>query len=347
MTPDEESEWLAWRREGLGASDVAKSWTGVYGGSSAVVASKLGIGDDTIRPELAARGHRWEEPLADAVTILTGHPVVAEQGRAVHDTEPLWRCTVDGVLLPVGGGDGPVAGLEIKTRGDRAPWQWPYWETQCQWSMFITGLPRWLLAIATIDTDHDQQTGQLTEVVTGITYRWIDRDGYKINQMQEHARWLWSWVELGKLPLASGAGALPYVKAANVATDPETVADIDDLAGLIARREQIKAALKAAEEEDRTIEAQIRQRMGAATEATTSDGAWRVRCGTPVRRFTDRSAADFLEVYAAEATELGLIRPALDRDKAKALMPEAYDGMRIATPDRRLTVKSMRVEVIA
>lgn len=366
------TKWELERRGGLGGSDVAKTAQRVYGGGTAVVAEKLGIEADRIDPDLADRGHRWEQPIADGVRAHTSYIVAGEQMRLTHQAEPRWFVHPDGLLLP----DGVEltlanvkAGLEVKTRGPRGPWLWDYWTDQGQWGCHVSGLPRWLLAVATIDTDYNPTTGALTEWLADVRYRWIERDDARIAELVDVARDLWAWAERGELPPADGPEALPYVKAANARlcpncdghgtvesepcvlcggdgwdSDPSATADIDELAELIARREQIRAAMKATEAEADTIEAQLRQAMGDATEATTTDGTWRVRCGRPIRKFTSQSEADFLELYGAKALELGLLRTVLDRDKTKAEMPDEYDALRIATPDRRLTVKNLRPE---
>lgn len=338
--------WLAERRLGIGASDVAKAATGRYGGATAVVAEKLGIEvGRPISPELADRGHRWEQPIADGVHAHYGLFVAGEQMSMRHPVEPRWRCTVDGLLLPAPSAplSEVVAGLEIKTRGPSAPWAWDYWLAQCQWSMLVTARPRWLLAIATIDEDWDLSTANLTEVVSGVSYRWVDVDQAEGERLAYLARWLWEHVERGELPEPTDAGALPYVKAANATADVEAPApNIDDLAELVERRERLQVAMREAEAEARTIEAQLRHRLGQATEAATSDGRWRVRCGQPVRRFTAQSEADFLHLYGDQAEAEGLVVRALDRDRAKAAMPDEYDALRLATPDRRLTVKDLK-----
>lgn len=345
MTPEAEAEWLEWRRAGIGASDIARAATGRYGGAAAVVADKIGIDTgDTIDPALADRGHRWERPIADVVHAITGLYVAGEQLWLRHRTDGRWRCTPDGLLIPTPEASmaDVVAGLEVKTTGPRAG-AWDYYHAQCQWAMCVSGLPRWLLAVATIDQDYDVRTGQLTETATRIEVRWVDADPAEQARLVELGQWLWDHVERGVLPEPTGPEALPAVKAANIDADPKATAHIDDLAALIERREVLAAQIKSDEDERRTIEAQIRHRMGEAMEAITSDGRWRVRCGAPVRKFTDQSEADFIELYGARATELGVLRLAqvVDRDLAKQLMREEYDAMRIATPDRRLTVKDL------
>lgn len=382
MTPEAEAAWLAERRKSMGASDIAAAATGRYGGPLKAVASKLGIdtGDD-IDPALAERGHRWEQPIADGVLAHHGLQVYGEQVLLRRPDEPRIHVTVDGLLGPPELEQPTLAQmtaqLEVKTRAPRAPWPWDYYESQAQVGMWVTGLPRCLLAVATVDTDYDTATGQMVDTLHEIAYRWIDADGHRQAELVELGLELWAHVEAGTLPEPTGPEALPIVKAANIVggqtcrecngtgeysgpnkrrkycpnCDGEGRANIDnppvlddELSALVARRQQIAAAIADSTAEYDTIEAKLRAAIGEATEVVTADGAWRLRCGLPVRKFTARSEADFLDLYGDRAAELGLLRTVLDRDRAKAEMPEEYDALRVDTPDRRLTVKDLRPE---
>lgn len=344
----DQAAWLADRKLSMGGSDIAAADTARYGGATKAVASKLDIdlGDD-IDPELAARGHRWEQPVADGVLAHYGLYVHGEQMLVRNPATPWVHTTLDGMLSAEAAVsmDDITDNLEIKTRGPHAPWPRDYWRAQAQVGMHCTGARRCLLAIATVDTDYDVATGHLAERLVSVHYEWVARDQLEIDRLVALAADLWAHVERGELPEPTDASALPIVKAANVAADTTATADLDDLADLIERREALRASLKAAEDEAATIEAKIRHRMGEATEAVAA-GRWRVRCGLPVRKFTSRSEADFLELHSAKAVELGVVRlvAVLDRDRAKAEMADEYDALRIATPDRRLTVKDLRPE---
>lgn len=343
------ADWLADRRKSMGGSDIAAADSGRYGGRTKAVASKLDIdtGDD-IDPALADRGHRWEQPVADGVLAHFGLFVHGEQMLVRNPATPRVHTTLDGMLAPTSEAalDDMVANLEIKTRGRHAPWPRDYWWPQCQVGMHCTGVGKALLAIATVDEDYDPDTGTIVETLVSVHYEWVRRDQLEIDRLLALAADLWAHVERGELPEPTDASALPIIKAANIAADPDVTADLDDLAELIERREAIRAALKASEAEAATIEAKIRHRMGQATEAVAAD-RWRVRCGQPIRKFTSQSEIDFIELHGPRALELGVARTVtvIDRDLAKELMPDEYDALRIETPDRRLTVKDLRPEV--
>jgi plasmid stabilization system protein ParE len=218
--------------------------------------------------------------------------------------------------------------------------------------MLVADLPRWLLAIATIDSEFDPATGQLTpEMVTGVKYQMIYADPVIQETLIGIADDLLDHIDRGELPEPAVASALPYVKAANAIADPDATADIDDLADLISRYEELKAAAKVAEDWRRTAQAKIEARMGTATQAVTSDGEWRVRSGAPIQKFTSRSETDFIELHCIHSDDCDpdcvdhrpeLLTATLYRQMAKDEMPDEYEALRIPTPDRRLTIKNMK-----
>jgi hypothetical protein len=383
VTPEERSEWEQRRLTGIGASDVAAARHDVYGGAAKVVGVRIGLDDpDPIDPARADRGHRWEQAIADGVLAHTGLYVHGEQMHLSHPEHPRWMCTPDGLLSPKpeASWDDLVAGLEIKTREIGARSQRDYWLTQAQFGMAVSGLPEWLLVVATIDT-RLTRSGELVERVADVRYEWVEADPFTQAELGALADELWAWVERGELPPATHGEALGWVKAAHrsagvlcedcTATgringkkcrtcdgkgtrnvdDPPA---LDDLAEMIARREELKAGIKEAENEADTIEARIRQEIGDAIEshATGDDGTvWRVRCGLPVRKFTDWSERDFIELWCEHRPSCepdciehrpDLMRSVLDRERAKAELPEEYDAARFKTSDRRLTTKRVR-----
>lgn len=323
------SDWSDWRRGGIGASDIAAAATGKYGGAVGVVADKLGIGTDDIDPALAARGQRWEQPIANAVHAARGQYVHGEQAWCEHPEQPHHRATIDGFLHPNAEVtlDEIDTLVEIKTRGVTAPWSWDYWRHQTQWQMHVTGMTSAVLAIATID--------DIDDTIQAIRFETVERDQWAIDQLVDLAEELWAHVQAGTLPDPDTSSALEAIRSHNATADPTAVADIDDQADLIADYADLKARAKAASEELALAEAKIRAAMGEATEATTSDGRWRVRCGEPIAKFTRDSEAEAL----AQHPDYG--RTVLDRQRFKAERPDDYDHLKRPTADRRLTIKEM------
>lgn len=147
--------WLTWRREGIGASDVAgilglSNWSSPW----KVWAEKTGL--LPLDDEMTDRqdfGLLMEPVLAKMFErARPGLSVAGEQTWCTHPGLQWPRCTVDGFVFD-GLSDETVeraaAGLEIKTDGrfgwpDGVP---PNYQAQAQWGMFVTGLPKWYFAV--------------------------------------------------------------------------------------------------------------------------------------------------------------------------------------------------------
>lgn len=330
----DEAEWLAARRQRITASDVAMARTAKYGGAVAVVAGKLGHLPPVEVTAQMDRGHRWEAPLADAVHALTGLYVVGEQAWITRDdlAAPL-GVTVDGLLA-----DRPqvddladtVAVLELKTTGTDVRAPWAYYLTQVQYQLAVTGLPRALVAAATIDDTDD--------TLVDLRLRWVDADPFDQEQILDLAADLWAHVQAGTLPDPVDPSELDAVKAIHAHADPDLdTVDLSDLAEDLRRRDEVKAAVKAVEDELAVIDARIRARLGAATKGTTDTG-WRVSLSAPARVLTDDAEAELLAAHP----HLG--RLVLDRARAKELIPDQLDAARRPAGARRLTITPPRQE---
>ncbi len=333
MTDAERAEWLAWRRGGIGASDVACAVTGEYGGAYGVVADKRGYEAEDGNDDVKARGHRWEHPLADALLQTHGLYVIGEQMWAEHPDRPTHRATVEGFVhwQPEAHPDEVDDLLEIKTTNLHQPPKWWYYLTQTQWQMHVTGTSRTLLIVATVDDAAAETPMELDS----IRYRWILRDQAVIDRLVSLADELWAHVQAKTWPEPSDGSVLAYVKAANAKATDGAEADIDPVAGLIAEYQELRERFKHAESVLKTTEAKIRQAMGEATEAKTSDGRWRVRVGQPVHKFTKAAEADALDLYP----DYGRI--SLDLERFKAEQPDLYEALRRPTNHRIMTIKDM------
>lgn len=344
---DEEAAWLASRKLGLGASDMANADTGAYGGGYAVVADKLGYDtDDNKNLGAKQRGHEWEQRIADAVHALTGLYVIGEQLQIISAANPVHRFTADGLLATTAeilGVDEADYVLEIKTKTQWVTGKRDYFYSQIQWQLHVTGFRRALLVIVSFTTD--AATG--VEIVEHIDFEWIDRDEYKIAQLVDLADRLWAHVEAGTLPdpdkftpveivrEVNRHGRLLLDADGNELIDPDV--NIDDLAGDLERyHTKILPALASLKEERKTLEAKFRDRMAGHANAATRDGEWILRVGEPVAKLTSSGEAQALALHP----EYG--RTVLDRDRFKADHKALYEALKIPTSDRRLTVKFVK-----
>lgn len=275
----DQAEWLAWRRAGLGASDVAAALTGAYGRSPmSVVADKLGLLDTT--PDAATqaifdRGHDLEPRITTATEALTGWHVVGEQTWCQHPEHPHHRATVDGFLStePEASID-DVAGLfECKTRGAGRPRHLDYYTAQVNWQMWVTGLDVALLTEATVD-----EAG----AIVGTRSWSIERDNALIERLVEMADEMWSWIQRGEVPPPTVAVDLKVV--AELTRDADADADAVDLSGMVddlAEYDRLGAEASTIKARRDLIAARIKHAIGPATKAG-GDG-WRVSYSAPAR----------------------------------------------------------------
>lgn len=323
MTTAEE-HWHQWRSEGIGASDVAASWTGKYGGAHRAVAKRLGLVGDDIDPDLADRGHRWEQPIADAIAALTGLYVVGEQAWCEQDGSTHRRATVDGFLsqTPDATIETVDALIEEKTVTEGARPSWDYYETQVQAQMLVTGVPRALLAVAVIGGDDE---------IVRLTCSWVEADPDMQEMLAAEYDRLWAYVQAGELPEPDCPSAAESVKEATANSDPdaETV-DLGSIAEAIEEFGRIKAAEKAAGDRRKELEAVIKHHMGAATRGVC-DG-WRVSYSNPAKVLT----ADAQEAILLTHPNLG--KTVLDVDRAKTELDDLNEWKEAAGA-RRLTIK--------
>lgn len=326
-----DTDWLAWRKAGITASDIARARSGRYGGRYGVVADKLGLTPPAETTDVMRRGLRWEQVIADSVATITGLHVVGEQAWCQHPDYSHHRATVDGFLSPLAEAtmDDVAAGLEIKTHGANVRPAWDYWMPQVTWQMWVTGMSRTLVAAAEIDDDADE--------LVALRLRWVTFDAFECDDLVVLADELWEHVQAETLPEPDVASALDVVKAVHaVAVDADTV-DLSDMVDDLRRLDEIKAAVRAVTDERDLIEARIRDRLAAATKGVADDG-WRVSLSKPALTVTAEAEAELL----AARPDLG--RLVLDRDRAKAEAPDLYEAARRPLGARRLTVTAPKGE---
>lgn len=323
-----DDSWLLWRSQGVGASDVAASWTGLYGGAYTVVAKKLGYTDPGIDPELADRGHRWEQPIADTIHTLTGLYIVGEQAWCEQSGAEHRRATVDGFLAtaPEVTADDVEGVAEFKTVTAGAAPKWGYYEAQIQCQMFVTGTARGLLAVAVID--HDDR-------LVDLRFRWYDADPDLQTMLAAEYDRLWAYIQAGELPDPDSPAALDAVKQVTASSDPdaETV-DLSDIVEQVAELGRLRQAVRDAETRRDELEALVRHRLGAATHGVC-DG-WAVTYSNPSRVLTKSGEEAILLAHP----EFG--RTVLDRAAAKTGLGKALDDFKEPAGARRLTIKEKK-----
>lgn len=151
-TFDSRAEWLAARRHGLGASDIA-ALAGVspptWGHTPWTVYTSKTVdpADQKDRPNEDMRlGARLEPVILDMLAEDTGHTIDYTGGKnliVAHDTTEWAYASPDGFAHPTGDVTGPPLAL-VEAKKDSA-WSWDdgiplHYQAQAQWGLYVTGL---------------------------------------------------------------------------------------------------------------------------------------------------------------------------------------------------------------
>jgi len=246
-------EWLAARTTGLGGSDASvvagvNRWTSAY---------ELWLDKTGRRPGDAAQamseamewGIRLEAVIADWFVDTTGIPV-RRAGLMRHRARPWQLASVDRLT-----GDG--GGLEVKTLSWRVASEWDddqvadHAEVQAQHYMAVTGRPHWWV-VGLVDGRSPQ-------------LRRVDRNPDLIATLTGMEETFWTSHVLADVPPPVTALALDAVKERWSTVELEQVdLDPDQVLPAIARMTAAKTARKAAETEEKTAAAVIREALGPA-----------------------------------------------------------------------------------
>lgn len=273
------AEWLAWRRGGIGASDIAgilgiSPWASPF----SVWADKMGLLPDDELDDDDPRefGRRAEAMVAPWFHDKTGLYVVGEQLWASNPAEPWMLATPDGVVAegPHAGIGDALGGLEIKATNDR-PWSTipEHYQAQGQWQMAVTGWDRVWFAVL-----HYRR----------LRIYELARDQADIDYMTDRARAFWhDHVLTGQPPEVDGSDATAHVlavlypeadKGATVELGLEGAELLETLADAKADTKDAEARAKAASNELRAL-------LGEAYTGTI-DGRPAVTLGTQTRKTT-------------------------------------------------------------
>lgn len=148
------ADWLAWRRDGIGGSDIAailglSPWASPW----SVWADKAGLLPPEPDNEAMAAGRWLEAAIGPWFAHETGLVVAGEQTMVTHPAHPWARCTVDGFVghtqrqIDLLNAEGVI---EIKVTGPGRRWDGPppHYVAQVQWQLACTGYDRaWLTVL--------------------------------------------------------------------------------------------------------------------------------------------------------------------------------------------------------
>lgn len=257
---DARSEWLAWRKCGIGASDVAAlCGMSPWASPMSVWTDKAGLSGDE-DSEILEFGRRAEPMLTDYFVDRTGLGVRGQQDRCIHPVYDHHRATLDGWVFesPTSVGD-PLGVVEYKTTSDR-PWtEIPdQYAIQVQWQLHVTGQDHAWMGVL-----HNRQFR---------TYE-LERDDRAISMLVEVVDKFWNDHVLTDRPPPADAHRATTEALAAAYPDPVEGAEvpIDNVAWAIALRDDAAERASAAKFDKAKAENAIKAALGNA-EAGTIQG---------------------------------------------------------------------------
>lgn len=272
-------EWLAWRRGGIGASDIAgilgiSPWASPY----SVWANKVGLVADEESTEQMEMGLDMEPAVERMFHRKTGLWVACQQEPVQHPDLPWARASLDGRVFEsqsaatawdwnltaeddeaLDGYPAALGNYEGKTTSDSvAKWEEGVpvqYETQVQWQMFVTGAEHtWVGCL---------------HASFGAKFRVyeIHRNDDDIAFIYERVARFWTDHILTGTPPETDAHTATTDTLGRLPADAGEIVDLSDLSAEFARLEALRATRANTEERIDAIENAIKARMGSATEA--------------------------------------------------------------------------------
>jgi putative phage-type endonuclease len=294
MTPRD--EWLEWRRQGIGASDIA----GILGISPwaspwSVWADKSGMLPPDPADEYMTAGRWLEAAIGPWFTHETGLYVTGEQTWCTHPKWPWVRATPDGFVVESEHSsiDDALGGLEIKILGGGKRWDTipEHYQAQGQWQMLTTSLERVYFAVL---------MGRRLDIHE------LKRDEADIAYMLDKAEQFWSGHVIDGVPppIDGHDATLAALATLYPTADKKVTVAIDDVAGTLPMLAAAKAAKAAAEQDENAASAVLRWAMKDAYEGTV-DGERAVTLGSQTRKTTCEQCG-----FEAESAPFRVLRPA-------------------------------------
>lgn len=286
---DDTDEWKEQRTKGLGGTDMANLYLG-HKSVADVVRDKLGLSEpeefDQNTLDMFDHGREFE-PRARKVCAQRFGVKVRNTGTWARKDHPEFLANPDGLV----GSDGL---LEIKTTGGYAPpaadWKagrvhnraW----VQAHWYAFVTGRTR-LFFVAEVDR-------------AVIHLGPFDADEQLMSDLERLATETWQHVTAGRVPNDETRTVNPvaYVPPAD-GTDL-VIEPWDDTTAVIEKLRGTKAELKRLTEEQKALEAAIKERMGDATTLRDIDGNQLATWSYSTRRSLDKKALAAAGVQVAD-----------------------------------------------
>lgn len=253
MTADRDrAEWLAWRRQGIGASDVAaivglSPWASPY----SVWAEKTGRTVDLDGDSAVQEFGRYAEAMIGPwFQDRTGYVLRQFQHRAEMASWPVARCTAD-ALVRRPRSRTTLGVAEFKSTDWQSDWEEIPAQYQCQvqWQMMVCDVGQ-----AWVPTLHGRR----------LSIYHAERDEEDVQFLLGEVRRFWTEHVEADVPPPADAHPATTAALGRIPRDPDAIADLDDHRDLLTAYAAAKRQAGAAKAELAGLANEIRAALGEA-----------------------------------------------------------------------------------
>lgn len=250
-TDMDHSEWLKWRKKGIGGSDAAAiAGLNPWKSPIAVYLDKIGETEPIEDNERMRIGRDLEDYVAKRFVEATGMKVRRRNAILQHSEYPFMLANVDRLIV------GKKEGLECKVTNSYAKKEWEdeipiYYEIQCHHYMAVTGYKAWWIACL-IGNER-------------FVYKRIERDEEVIKNLIKIERDFWeNYVIPRQMPAPDGSdAATEIIKKMYPNSNPEQVIKLPkSYESKLQRLDEIKELIRKLDREKKQLEQEIQVKMG-------------------------------------------------------------------------------------
>lgn len=250
-TDMDHSEWLKWRKKGIGGSDAAAiAGLNPWKSPIAVYLEKIGETEPIEDNERMRIGRDLEDYVAKRFVEATGMKVRRRNAILQHSEYPFMLANVDRLIV------GKKEGLECKVTNSYAKKEWEdeipiYYEIQCHHYMAVTGYKAWWIACL-IGNEK-------------FVYKRIERDEEVIKNLIKIERDFWeNYVIPRQMPAPDGSdAATEIIKKMYPNSNPEQVIELPkSYESKLQRLDEIKELISKLDKEKKQLEQEIQVKMG-------------------------------------------------------------------------------------
>lgn len=297
----EKSEWLAYRKRGIGGSDAgAVCGLNPYRTAIQVYYDKTTTEIQQTDNEAMRQGRDLEDYVARRFMEATGKKVRRANAMYYHEDHPFMLADVDRMIV------GENAGLECKTASPYMEDRWKdgnvpvHYLIQCHHYMAVCGADAWYIAALILGR--------------GFVYYRIDRDEELISSLIQIETDFWKEHVLKKvLPAPDGSETADKAIAEYFRQSSAVSIPLNGFDKKLERRQELLEVMKRMETEKRRIEQELKLYLGEAEMAEN-----------------EHFRVSWKSVESSR----------LDEKRLKEEEPEVYEKYKKAVTSRRFTVKA-------